>query len=66
LQGLSGKNPHIRAALGGVYGYGHLALDAKQALVSFRTVSDVRDPKAGISTAKRFAVEAGKPGAVAG
>ena len=59
------KNPQIRAALSGVYGYGHVALDAKQALVSFRTVTDVRDPKSGISTAKRFAVEVGKPGAQA-
>jgi alkaline phosphatase D len=66
VQGLLAKNPHIRAGLGGVYGYGHLALDAKQALVSFRTVTDVRDPKSDISTARRFAVEAGKPGAVAG
>ena len=66
VQALLAKNPHIRAALGGVYGYGHVALDAKQALVSFRTVTDVRDPKSGISTAKRFAVEPGQPGAVAG
>jgi alkaline phosphatase D len=57
------KNPHLRFALGGSHGYGVVALDAKQALVSFRTVSDVRDPNAGISTAKRFAVEPGKPGA---
>jgi alkaline phosphatase D len=56
------KNPHIRSALGGANGYGVVALDAKQALVSFRTVSDVRDPKAGITTAKRFSVEPGKPG----
>ena len=44
------KNPHIRFGLGGAYGYG----------------SDVRDPKAGITTARRFAVEAGKPGVVTG
>ena len=51
------KNPHIRFSLGGANGYGVVALDPKQALVSFRTVTDVRDPKAGITTAKRFAVE---------
>ena len=34
--------------------------------VAAATVTDVRDPKSGIATAKRFAVEAGKPGAVAG
>ncbi len=64
-QGLA-KNPHIRFGLGGAYGYGMVALEPKQALVSFRTVSDVRDPKAGITTARRFAVEAGKPGVVTG
>jgi alkaline phosphatase D len=63
VQGLLAKNPQIRFALGGAYGYGVVALDAKQALVSFRTVTDVRDPKSGITTAKRFAVEPGKPGA---
>jgi alkaline phosphatase D len=66
VQGLLAKNPHIRFGLGGAYGYGHVALDARQALVSFRTVADVRDPHSGISTARRFAVEAGRPGAVAG
>ena len=57
------KNPQIRYALGGANGYGLLALGARQAEVSFRTVTDVRDPKSAITTAKRFVVEAGKPGA---
>jgi alkaline phosphatase D len=60
------KNPHIRAALSEVNGYGLVALDARKALVSFRTLADVRDPKSAITTARRFAVEAGRPGAVAG
>jgi len=60
------KNPHIRYGLGGAHGYGVVALEAKQALVSFRTVTDVRDPRSAITTAKRFAVEAGRPGAVPG
>jgi len=60
------KNPHIRAALSEVNGYGLVALDATKALVSFRTLADVRDPKSTITTARRFAVEAGRPGAVAG
>jgi alkaline phosphatase D len=63
VQRLLAKNPHVRFGLGGSYGYGVVALDPKQALVSFRAVSDVRDPKADITTAKRFAVEPGKPGA---
>ena len=52
----------LRYGLGGAYGYGHIALDSKAAAVSFRTVDDVRDPKSGITTRARFAVEAGDPG----
>ncbi len=62
LQALLPKNPQIRAALSGVFGYGLVELDANKALASFRTLSDVRDPRSGITTARRFAVEAGKPG----
>jgi alkaline phosphatase D len=62
VQGSLAKNPHIRFGLGGVNGYGVLALEPKHAQVSFRTLTDVRDPKAGITTVKRFAVETGKPG----
>jgi alkaline phosphatase D len=58
------KNPHIRSALTGVNGYGVVALDAKKAAVSFRTLADVRDAKSTIRTAERFAVEAGRPGVV--
>jgi alkaline phosphatase D len=66
LQGMMAKNPHIGSALSEVNGYGVVALAAKQAVVSFRTLADVRDPKSAISTAQRFAVEAGRPGAVRG
>jgi alkaline phosphatase D len=64
LKALVAKNPHIRSALGEVNGYGLVALDAKKALVSFRTLADVRDPNSAITTAQHFAVEAGRPGAV--
>ena len=64
LKGMAAKNPHIRSALGEVNGYGLVVLDARKALVSFRTLADVRDPKSEITTARRFAVEAGRPGAV--
>ena len=37
------------AALTGVNGYGLVALDAKKAMVSFRTLADVRDPKSTIA-----------------
>ena len=63
LQSLLQGNPHLRYGLGDAYGYGHLALEAKAATVSFRTVDDVRDPKSGIATPARFVVEAGNPGA---
>ena len=48
-QGLRARTRTSATACGGVYGYGMVALDAKQALVSFRTVTDVRDPKSGIA-----------------
>jgi alkaline phosphatase D len=58
------KNPHIRAASTGVFGFGLVALDAKKADVSFRTLADVRDPNSTIATHRRFVVEAGRPGVV--
>jgi len=65
VQALVARSPHLRYGLSERNGYGLLTLDAKAALVSFRAVDDVRDPKSGIATAARFAVQAGKPGAVA-
>ncbi len=62
LQPILRDNPHIRYGQGGRYGYGHIAIEPKAATVSFRMVDDVRDPKSGISTPVRFAVEAGEPG----
>lgn len=62
LQPLLRDNPHLRYGLGDAYGYGHVALEAKAATVSFRTVDDVRNPKSGITTPARFVVEAGDPG----
>lgn len=66
LSRYAAKNPHIRAALGEVNGYGVVVLDAKKAAVSFRTLSDVRDPAASLSTLRRFVVERGRPGATPG
>jgi alkaline phosphatase D len=63
LSRYAAKNPHIRSALGEVNGYGVVALDAKKAAVSFRVLSDVRDPTASLSTIRKFAVERGRPGA---
>lgn len=64
VQGFMAKNPQIRSVLTQVNGYGLMALDAKAATVSFRTLADVRDPGSAITTAQRFAVEIGRPGAV--
>ncbi len=44
-------------------GYGVVALEAKQATVSFRTVRTVKEQHSPIATHARFAVEAGQPGA---
>lgn len=59
------RNPQIRAALSEVNGYGVVALDGRAAQLSFRTLADVRDPKSAITTARRFTVEAGRPGVIA-
>jgi alkaline phosphatase D len=64
VNGFLAKNPQIRSVLTQVNGYGLVALDATKAIVSFRTLADVRDPQSAISTAQRFAVEIGRPGAV--
>jgi len=64
VHGYLAKNPHIRAAASGVFGFGVVALDAKKADVSFRTLADVRDPKSTIGIHERFVVEAGRPGVV--
>ena len=61
---MKAKNPHIRSVTSGVNGYAHVALDAKKALVSFRTVRSVKEPDSPVQTLARFAVEAGKPGVV--
>ena len=64
IQLVKAKNPHIRSVTSGVNGYAHVALDAKKALVSFRTVRSVKEPDSPVQTLARFAVEAGKPGVV--
>jgi len=63
LPPLMARNPHIRAAVSDVNGYGLVTLDRQKAIVAFRTIGDVRDLKTGISTDRQFAVEAGRPGA---
>jgi len=57
-------NPHIRYGRSDQRGYMRFALDAKQLRAQIRVVDNALDPSSGISTSARFAVEAGRPGAV--
>jgi alkaline phosphatase D len=55
-------NPHLRYGRGDVNGYGVVALDAKKATVSFRTVKSVKEQNSPVATRESFVVEAGQPG----
>ncbi|MGF1526496.1 MAG: alkaline phosphatase D family protein [Candidatus Competibacterales bacterium] len=58
-------NPHVKFHAWRHRGYGLMELTPGGARVELRAVDNVNDPKSGVSTLKAFAVEAGKPGAVA-
>ena len=62
-QEVARKNAHVRYARSEVHGYGVVALDPRQATISFRTVTSVKEQNAPVSTLQRFVVEAGQPGA---
>jgi alkaline phosphatase D len=55
-------NPHVHFFESRKRGYVSVDVDAKQMTTRLRALSDVTDPKAGVSTLKTFAVENGKPG----
>ena len=55
-------NPNIRYGRGDVNGYGIVALEAKKATVSFRTVKSVKEQNSPVETRVSFVVEAGQPG----
>ena len=61
-----GFNPHIRYARADERGYVRFTLDAKTLQAQLRVLDDVRLPDSAIRTAARFAVEAGRPGALPG
>ncbi|GFZ67095.1 alkaline phosphatase D [Pseudomonas amygdali pv. eriobotryae] len=61
-----GLNPHVKFFDSRQRGYVAVDLSEQQMLTRFQVVSDVLDPAASVSTLKRFAVEAGKAGAVSG
>jgi alkaline phosphatase D len=58
-------NPHVHFFESRRRGYACVDLERAHMQVQMRVVSDVRDPKADVSTLRTFAVEGGKPGVVA-
>ncbi len=56
-------NPHIRYGRADQRGYVSFRLDAQALHAQLRVLDNVLDPGSGISTAARFVVEAGRPGA---
>ena len=57
-------NPHVRFFESRKRGYVSVDVDTRQMTTKLRVISDVTDPKAGVSTLKTFAVENGRPGVV--
>lgn len=60
------ENPHVRFFDSRQRGYTAIDLARDRMETRFQVISDRRDPKATVSTLKRFIVESGKTGAVAG
>ena len=58
-------NPHVRLARSDKRGYVRFTLDAKKLEADLRVLDDVRAEDSAIRSMARFAVEAGRPGAVA-
>jgi alkaline phosphatase D len=55
-------NPHVRFFESRKRGYVSVDVNTRQMTTRLRVVSDVTDPKAGVSTLKTFAVADGRPG----
>lgn len=58
-------NPHVKFFDSRQRGYVSVELAAARMLTHFRVITDPRDPQATVSTLKSFAVEPGRPGAMA-
>jgi alkaline phosphatase D len=58
-------NPHIKFFDSRVRGYMSIDVTPRRMVTRYQTISDVRDPKAALSTLNTWAVEDGRPGAVA-
>src|SRR6185436_12396249 len=59
-------NPHVRFFESRQRGYVSVELRPERMTAHLRTVSDVRDPRATLSTLRSFVVESGRPGALPG
>ncbi|MEI2677015.1 MAG: alkaline phosphatase D family protein [Burkholderiaceae bacterium] len=59
-------NPHIHLSRGDQRGSMLFTLDANRLQVALRVVENVKDPASPVRTGAEFAVEAGRPGALAG
>jgi alkaline phosphatase D len=57
-------NPHVRFFESRQRGYVSVELTPERMTAHLRTVSDVRDPRATLSTLRSFIVESGRPGAL--
>ena len=59
-------NPHVKFFNGREHGYVSVELSKEECTTKFQIVSDIRDPKATVSTLKTFTVENGRAGAKEG
>jgi alkaline phosphatase D len=58
------ENPHVRFFESRQRGYVSIDLTPERMETRFQAISDRRDPRASVSTLRRFIVESGKAGAV--
>ena len=58
------ENPHVRYFESRYRGYVAVDITCERMESRLRVISDRRDPKATVSTLKRFVVESGRPGAI--
>jgi alkaline phosphatase D len=65
MMGVLPENPHVRYFESRHRGYLAVDLFRERMETRLQVISDRRDPRATVSTLKRFVVESGKPGAIA-
>ena len=57
-------NPHVRYFESKMRGYVSVDLTRERMETRYRSVSDITDPQATVSTLKNYVVENGRPGAI--